>query len=105
MSPARTPEVCDEECIADKLSIVGDVTVALGLDTTAAHHFNFVAGDPTSGWYDIVACYDPAALAVVAGGDIDADTAANSKAASGPRMVTVQEVRATKTGIIDESTP
>ena len=34
---------------------------------------------------------------------LDADTAAYSKTAMGPRMVTVQEVRATKDGIIDES--
>jgi hypothetical protein len=97
------PGVCDETCIADNLSIEGDVTVALGLDTTAAHHFNFVADDLTSGWYDIVACYDLTALAEVAGADIDVDTAAMSKVALGPRIVTVQEVRATKTGIIDET--
>jgi hypothetical protein len=97
------PDVCDAQCIEDNLAIEGDVTVALGLDTTAAHHFNFVADDLTSGWYDIVACYDLTALAEVAGANIDADTAANSKAAIGPRIVTVQEVRATKTGIVDES--
>jgi hypothetical protein len=97
------PEVCDSECIAQYLGIDGSVTVALGLDTTAAHHFNFVAADLTQGTYDVVACYDFSALAEVSGGDIDADTSAYSKAALGPRIVTVQEVRATKTGIIDES--
>lgn len=97
------PGVCDAACIADNLSIEGDVTVALGLDTTAAHHFNFVADDLTSGWYDVVACYDLTALAEVSGLDIDADTAAESKVVLGPRIVTVQEVRATKTGIVDET--
>ncbi len=97
------PEVCDEACIDQYLGIDGSVTVALGLDTTAAHHFNFVAADLTQGTYDVVACYDLSALAEVSGDDIDADTAAYSKAALGPRIVTVQEVRATKSGIIDET--
>lgn len=97
------PDVCDAQCVADNLGIDGSVTVALGLDTTAAHHFNFVAADLVSGWYDIVACYDLTALAEVSGNDIDGDTAAYSKAALGPRIVTVQEVRATKTGVIDET--
>lgn len=97
------PDVCDAQCIEDNLDIEGDVTVALGLDTTAAHHFNFVAADLTSGWYDVVACYDLTALAEVAGLDIDADTAAQTKVVLGPRIVTVQEVRATRTGIVDET--
>ena len=95
---------CVEDCIADSLDIDGSVTVALGLDTTAAHSFQFIAADLSSGTYDIVACYDLSALAEVSGADIDADTAAYSKVALGPRIITVQEVRATKTGIIDEST-
>ena len=83
------PGICDAQCIADNLSIDGDVTVALGLDTTAAHHFNFVADDLTSGWYDIVACYDLTALAEVSGLNIDVDTAAETKVVLGPRIVTV----------------
>lgn len=94
------PGFCDAQCITDNLSIVGDVTVALGLDTTAAHHFNFVADDLTSGTYDVIACYDLDALADNNG--IDGNTA-NAKAAIGPRIITVQEVRATKGGIIDET--
>lgn len=97
------PGICDEACIAENLGIDGSVTVALGLDTTAAHHFNFVAADMDPGWFDVVACYDLSSLAEVAGETIDADTAAYSKTALGPRMVTVQEVHATKDGIIDES--
>jgi hypothetical protein len=94
------PDVCDAQCIADNLSIEGDVTVALGLDTTAAHHFNFVADDLTSGTYDVIACYDLSALADNNNTD---GNAAYAKAALGPRIVTVQEVRATKNGIIDET--
>ena len=97
------PAVCDAQCIADNLGIEGSVTVALGLDTTAAHSFQFIADDLTSGWYDVVACYDVSALAEVGGANIDADTAAHSKVALGPRIITVQEVRATKTGVLDES--
>jgi hypothetical protein len=97
------PDVCDAQCIADNLDIEGDVTVALRLDTTAAHHFNFVADDLDEGWYVVVACYDLTALAEVSGLDIDADTAAEAKVVLGPRMVTVQEVHASDDGIIDES--
>ncbi len=97
------PDVCGEECIADNLDIEGDVTVALGLDTTAAHHFNFIADDMTSGYYVVVACYDLTALAAVSGLNIDEDTAAMTKVVLGPRIVTVQEVQATKDGIINES--
>lgn len=97
------PDVCDAQCIADHLNIEGDVTVALGLDTTAAHHFNFIADDMTSGYYDVVACYDFTALAEVSGLNIDADTAAKTKVVLGPRIVAVQEVHATKDGIINES--
>jgi hypothetical protein len=97
------PDVCDEACIADNLDIEGDVTVALGLDTTAAHHFNFVADDLDENWYEVVACYDLTALAEVSGLNIDADTAASSKVVLGPRIVTVQEVHASDDGIIDES--
>lgn len=90
-------------CVGDTLDITGSVTVALGLDTTAAHSVQFIAADMSQGTYDIVACYDLSALAEVSGQDIDVDTAANSKVALGPRMITVQEVRATKNGIIDET--
>jgi hypothetical protein len=93
----------EDDDLAALFDIEGDVTVALGLDTTAAHHFNFVAYDLDSDWYDVVACYDFSALAEVSGGDIDADTAAYSKAAIGPRMLTLQQVRATTDGIVDET--
>lgn len=91
------------ECLADLLEIEGSVTVALGLDTTASHHFNFIEANMTSGWYDVIACYDLRALVAVSGADIDEDTQARSKVALGSRIITAQEVRATKNGIIDET--
>lgn len=96
---------CDEACIAASLGIEGDVTVALGLDTTAGHTFQFIAADLLAGSYDILACYDLSAFVSADGADIDADTMAHSMVALGPRILTAQEVRATKDGIIDESTP
>jgi len=96
--------VCDETCIQDSLGIEGSVTIALGLDTTAAHSFQFIEEDLPSGTYDVVACYDLTALAAVSGtSELDAGTAAYSKVALGPRIISAQEVRATKTGIIDET--
>ena len=98
------PDVCDEDCIAENLGIEGDVTVALGLDTTAAHSFQFIAEDLKSGNYDVVACYDLTALATVSGDTVlDAGTLARSRVALGPRIISAQEVRATKSGVIDES--
>jgi hypothetical protein len=97
------PEVCDAQCIEDNLGIEGDVTVALGLDTTAASSFQFIADDLDSGDYDVIACYDLSAFAYVSGVDLDADSVAYSKVVLGPRIITAQEVRATKTGVIDET--
>lgn len=77
------------------------VTIGLELDTTAAHHFNFVADDLDSGTYSIFACYNLTALAEAN----NVSNEAEAYAGIGPRILTVQEVRATKTGIIDESDP
>lgn len=97
------PGFCETQCIEDNLGIEGSVTVALGLDTTAASSFQFIADDLTSGDYDVIACYDLSAFAYVSGVDLDADSVAHSKVVLGPRIITAQEVRATKTGIIDET--
>ena len=90
------PEVCNAECIEDNLGIDGSVTIGLELDTTAAHSFQFIAADLTQGTYQVVACYDYKALASVGGADIDEDTQAMSRVVIGPRIITAQEVRATK---------
>lgn len=87
--------------IAQFLDIEGSVTVALGLDTTAAHHFNFVAIDlPTSGEYDVVACFSGDGSVGVTEAEVN-DNKARSFVAILHRMLTVQEVRAVKDSIID----
>ena len=87
-------------CVAETLEIVGDVTVALGLDTTAAHHFNFVAPDLGQGTYDIAACFTGAADGFVTEEEAG-DNAVYAYVAVMQRMLTVQEVRAVKDDFID----
>jgi hypothetical protein len=69
-----------------------EVTVSLLLETTAAHHFNFIGVDLDQGVYDVVAVFDLSAWVAIVG----EDAAARAKVTLGPRMVTVQEVRAAK---------
>jgi len=69
-----------------------DVLVSLLLETTAAHHFNFIGVDLDQGDYDIVAVFDLSAFVEAVG----EDAAARAKVTLGPRMVTAQEVRAAK---------
>ena len=76
------------------------VSVALELDTTTAHHFNFLAVDVDSGEYDVYACFSGEALRTLS----DATLAEGSAlVAIAHRIVTVQEVRAVK-GSIDPLT-
>ena len=88
-------EDCDEQCIADSLGIDGSVTVALGLDTTAAHSFQFLGVDYTAGDYDVIACFDLSSAAYV----LEGEGSANAMVALGHRILTVQEVRAVKNSI------
>jgi hypothetical protein len=69
-----------------------EVIVSLLLDTTAAHHFNFIGVDLDQGVYDVVAVFDLSAFVAIVG----EDAIARAKVTLGPRMVTVQEVRAAK---------
>lgn len=92
--------------------IVTDEEIGLMQDTTAAHHFNFVLPDMTSGEYDIVAVFTTGANAEV---DIctsaadcalyDADGTVSGSAAAtavvNKSMMTIQEVRAVKGSIGD----
>ena len=96
---------------------VNDEEIALMLDTTAAHHFNFVLPNMPQGDYEIKAMFTTAASADVylcdpqdvTGNyttlDCDADgyVAGTAEAASviNKSMLTVQTVRATKDGIVD----
>ncbi len=80
-------------------TITGYVTVALENDTTAAHHFNFLAVDLDSGEYDVWACFSGEAFKVT-----ETESLARAFVAIQQRIVTVQEVRAVKDELID-STP
>jgi len=83
----------DADCLSATLLIDGDVTVALGLATAAAHHFNFLAADlEKSGDHAVAACFVGVAVADLIAGE----GSALSIAALGKRMMTVQEVRAVK---------
>lgn len=74
------------------------VLVGLTLDTTAAHHFNFLGVDLPQGNYDVVAQFDLTAFAEATGLD---PTDADAVVSLGPRVVTAQEVRAVKGSIIE----
>ena len=94
--------------------LVTDEEIGLLQDTTAAHHFNFVLPNMNQGEYDIRAVFTTGARAEVnicdsatdycgdlydAQGTVSAS--AEAKAIINKTMVTVQQVRATKGGIID----
>jgi hypothetical protein len=86
------------QCLADLLEIEGSVTVALGLESSAAHHFNFVAADlERSTTYKVAACFTGEAAAQI----IEGEGSANSAVAIGKRIVTVEEVRAVKDAFIE----
>ena len=77
-----------------------DEEISLVIDTLTSHHFNFVLEDMDQGDYDVVALFGTAACNEISS-DGDAEAAAFAVAAIGKSMVTVQQVRATKNGIID----
>jgi hypothetical protein len=92
---------------------VSDEEIGLLLDTTAAHHFNFVLPETNAGVYDIKAIFTIGEHAkidlCVAGEDCYMDGAtvsasAEASAVINKTMVTVQEVRAAKGGVIDAGT-
>ena len=74
------------------------VAVKLVLDTTAAHHFNFLGIELPQGDYKVKATYDLSALAGVVG----LAGMAQAKVALGPRVITLQEVRAVKGSIVPD---
>ncbi len=86
---------------------VSDEEIGLALDTMASHHFNFVLPNMDQGEYNIIAYFVTGAmgavdideLSVADGGTVSASTFA--KAWIGNYMLTVQQVRATKGGIIE----
>ena len=87
--------------------IVSDEEIGLILGTLAAHHFNFVVPNMDQGEYNLVAFFVTGALAavdidemsVLDGGSVTAS--AYAAAFIGKTMVTVQQVRAIKGGVIE----
>ncbi|MBT8038730.1 MAG: hypothetical protein HKO99_11345 [Xanthomonadales bacterium] len=77
-----------------------DEEIGLVLDTLSSHHFNFVLPDMNQGEYDIVALFGTEACNDISS-DGDAEAMAFAVAGIGKYMLTVQQVRATKNGIID----
>lgn len=77
-----------------------DESIGLILDTLTSHHFNFVLPNMEQGEYDIKAMFSTFACnSIVTEGDASAATFAG--AAFGKYMLTVQQVRAAKGGIIE----
>jgi hypothetical protein len=101
--------------------VVTDKEIGLALDTTAAHHFNFVLPNMDQGEYDIKAVFSTGARAQIiicdendsftdsqgnvtpCAYDVDGTVSGSSyaKAVVNKTMLTVQQVRAAKGGLID----
>ena len=81
--------------------VLSDEEIGLMLDTTAAHHFNFVLPDMDQGVYDIKAVFTTGARAevIIVDNCEDGDCISGSAYATAiinKTMVTVQQVRAVK---------
>jgi hypothetical protein len=95
--------------IASECSVT-DEEIGLLLDTTAAHHFNFVLPNMDQGEYEIQAVFTTGARAKIEiCNDVDVcaydpegtvSASSTAKAVVNKTMVTVQQVRAAKGGII-----
>lgn len=91
--------------------LVTDEEISLLQDTTAAHHFNFVLPNMDQGEYDIKAVFTTGARAEVDICDVGeacmydpegtVRASAEAKAVINKTMLTVQQVRAAKGGVID----
>jgi hypothetical protein len=73
-----------------------EVIVSLLLQTTAAHHFNFIGVDLDQGVYDVVAIFNLSAWVAIVGEDAIAEAIVTL----GPRMVTAKEVRTAKNTLV-----
>ena len=93
--------VCEDITIAEDC-LVTDEEIGLLLDTTAAHHFNFLLPNMNQGVYDIKAVFTTGARAEVDicdAGELCEGTVTASAAATAvinKTMLTVQQVRAAK---------
>lgn len=77
-----------------------DEEIGLILDTLTSHHFNFVLPDMDQGEYDVKAMFTTEACQEISS-DGDATASTFAAAAIGKYMLTLQQVRATKGGIIE----
>ena len=80
--------------------VLTDEQISLVIDTLTSHHFNFVLPNMDQGDYDIKAFFGTEACNQISS-EGDAEASAFAVAAIGKSMVTVQQVRATKNGIIN----
>ena len=97
--------VCDDIVIAEDCEVT-DEEIGLLLDTTAAHHFNFLLPNMNQGVYDIRAVFTTGARAEVdicdageaCSNDPDGTVTASAAATAiiNKTMLTVQQVRAAK---------
>ncbi len=97
--------VCEDIVIEDDCEVT-DEEIGLLLDTTAAHHFNFLLPDMNQGVYDIKAVFTTGARAEVdicdAGDECSYDpegtvtASVNAAAVINKTMLTIQQVRAAK---------
>jgi len=97
--------VCDDIVIAEDCEVT-DEEIGLLLNTTAAHHFNFLLPNMNQGVYDIKAVFTTGARAEVdicdaeeaCSNDPDGTVTASAaaKAVINKTMLTVQQVRAAK---------
>jgi len=75
--------------------VEGDLYISLELETTAAHHFNFIATDLAPIDYDVVACFDlSGSTATTEGGE------ASGYVAVQKRMLTLQQVQVAQNGVV-----
>jgi len=85
----------DCDALAETLDIDGYVAVEIGLDTTAAHHFNYVLPNVEVGTYNVVACFTGTGETSLTGDALFDETAATAFLAIRSRMLTVKQVQAT----------
>jgi len=76
-----------------------EVEVGIGTNSVSANHFNFLGVECDQGWYDAMVHFDLSALALASGFDSSADVWVTL----GPQMVTLQEVRAVKGSLVEDT--
>lgn len=81
----------------------GDLYISLELETTAAHHFNFIATDLDPVEYNVVACFSLTGSTddVTTDGGDGGFGEASGYVAVRKRMLTLQQVQVAQNGVID----